>query len=176
MQLTQNRVASSRILMLGVLLVALLAASLLLAAKPSHASTTFIVNSTDDHSDALLTGDRCDTGYTVPGTGGEPENECTLRAAIEQANYTPGADTINFAIPGTGVKTISPASQLPTITGPVTINGYSQPGAQPNQKAVGTDAVLKIELSGAEEQFNVDGLVVDAANSTVKGLVINDFG
>ena len=37
-------------------------------------------------------------------TGGD---QCTLRAAIQQANATAGADTINFAIPGTGVKTIA---------------------------------------------------------------------
>jgi len=127
MQLTQNRVAS-RILVLGVLLAALMAASLMLAAGQARASTTFTVNATEDHSDALLTGDRYDTGYDVPGAGGELEDECTLRAAIEQANYTPGADTINFNIGGTGVKTVSPTSQLPIITGPVTINGYSQPG------------------------------------------------
>jgi hypothetical protein len=36
-----------------------------------------------------------------------------LRAAIEQANATPGADTIKFNIGGSGVKTISPLSALP---------------------------------------------------------------
>jgi len=102
------------------------------------------------------------------------EAECTLRAAIEQANYTPGADIINFAIPGTGVHAIVPVTQLPTITGPVTINGYSQPGAQPNQKAVGSDAVLKIELNGAEA-MGTEGLKIEASNSTVKGLVINNW-
>ena len=156
----------------GLLLSALIAASLL-AASQASASTTFTVNSTEDHSDAVLTVGACDTGYTVTGAGGEPEVECTLRAAMEQANYTAGADTINFAIPGSGVKTIAPTSQLPTITGPVSINGYSQPGAQPNTKAVGSDAVLKIELSGA--QFPGSGLVIGAANSTVKGLVINNW-
>ena len=98
--------------------------------------------------------------------------ECTLRAAMEQANYTPGADAINFAIPGSGVKSIAPESALPTITEAVTINGYSQPGAQPNTKAVGSDAVLKIELNGADVPDG-DGLVIEASNSTVRGLVIN---
>ena len=175
MQLTQNRVAGSRIVALGMLVAALMAASLLLAAGQARAVTTFYVNSTADHSDANLALGSCDTGGTVPGAGGEPENECTLRAAMEQANYTTGADIINFAIPGSDVKTIVPNTGLPTITGPLTINGYSQPGASPNTKAVGSDAVLKIELSGANVSDG-DGLQIGASNSTVKGLVINRFG
>ena len=38
-------------------------------------------------------------------------------------------DTIDFNIPGSGVQTIAPTSALPAITAPVTIDGYSQPGA-----------------------------------------------
>src|SRR5829696_5188077 len=134
-QTTQNTVAGSRIVALGMLLTALMAAIMLLAAGRAHASTTFTVNSTADNPDALPTGDVCDTGFKVPGPGGAMVAECTLRAAINQTDYTTGADTINFAVPGTGVHTIAPDFQLPEITGRVTINGYSQPGAAPNQKA-----------------------------------------
>jgi trimeric autotransporter adhesin len=149
--LTQNRVAASRMVALGVLLAALLlAASVLLAAKPAQAATTFTVTNTNDK-----------------GAG-------SLRQAILDANSTSGADTINFDIPGTGVKTIAPASQLPAITGPVTIDGYSQSGASPNTLAVGNDAVLKIVLSGVNFPSGY-GLEIDAANSTVKGLVINGW-
>ena len=176
MHTTQNgQIARSKILALGMLL-ALMAASLMLASSQARASTTFTVNSTADAGDNGPGDGLCFTGQLIPLPSGGIVGECTLRAAIQEANATSGADTINFDIPGSGVKTITPASQLPSITGTVSIDGYSQPGAKPNQKAVGTDAVLKIELSGAEEQFYVDGLVVDAANSTVKGLVINDFG
>ena len=173
MHLTQNR-AAGRILALGVLLTALMVAVLTLAATQAHASTTLTVNSTEDHADANLGLDGCDTGYDLPGTS---VPECTLRAALNEANYTdanPGADIINFAIPGSGVHTIAPESALPTITGPVTINGYSQPGAKPNQKAVGSDAVLKIELSGASAPDG-SGLRIGASNSTIKGLVINNW-
>src|SRR5215213_10370886 len=127
-RLTHNGVAASRLLVLGLLLAAL-ALPLMISAKPAHASTTFTVNSTADHADAILGVDGCFTGYTVDGTGGAKVPECTLRAALNEANYTSGADTINFAIPGSGVKTIAPESELPTITEAVTINGYSQPGA-----------------------------------------------
>lgn len=149
MHTTQNRMVarSRRITALGVLLAALVAA-MLMAAGTAHASTTFTVTNTNDS-----------------GAG-------SLRQAILDANATSGADVINFDIPGTGVKTISPNPELPQITGAVTMDGYSQPGAQPNTKAVGSDAVLKIELSGASADAGT-GLYITAANSTVKGLVIN---
>jgi len=143
---TPNK-ATGRLLALLVLLAAI-AAWLMLAAGPSYASTTFTVKNTND-----------------TGVG-------SLRQAMFDANVTPGADVIDFDIPGTGVKTIAPASPLPTITGPVSINGYSQTGAHPNTRAVGSDAVLKIELNGAGVPDG-DGLVIEASNSTVKGLIVN---
>jgi hypothetical protein len=147
---TQNRATTGKVLALVVLL-ATLAASLMLAAKAAHASTTSTVINTNDS-----------------GAG-------SLRQAILDANATPGADVINFNIPGSGVQTIAPTTKLPQITEAVTINGYTQPGASPNTKAVGSDAVLKIELSGASAS-GADGLFITASNSTVKGLVINRWG
>jgi predicted outer membrane repeat protein len=76
---------------------------------------------------------------------------CSLRAAITAANATPngsGPDTIAFAIPGAGVRTIAPDHALPQISEAVTIDGYTQPGASPNTLAVGDDAVILIELDG----------------------------
>ena len=52
----------------------------------------------------------------------------SLRQAILTANREVGLNTITFAIPGTGVHTISPASPLPTITDQVIIDGTTQPG------------------------------------------------
>jgi hypothetical protein len=179
MRLTINRVVGIRILAPGaVLALMVMAAGVVLAAQPAHAETTFTVNSTGDKNDLDFPGGvfdgsldgECFTGSVLVVQG----EECTLRAAIQQANKTTGADVIEFDIPGTGVATIAPASELPTITGPVTINGYSQPGARPNQKAVGSDAVLEIELSGASVQ-NGHGLVMGAANNTFKGLIINGW-
>ena len=42
----------------------------------------------------------------------------SLRQAIADANGHPGLDTIAFNIPGTGLHTFTPASQLPFITSP----------------------------------------------------------
>src|SRR5690349_11623275 len=51
----------------------------------------------------------------------------SFRDAITQANNHAGADVINFKI-GTGAKTISPTSALPTITGPTVVDATTQPG------------------------------------------------
>ena len=53
--------------------------------------------------------------------------DCTLRGAINKANATAGADTITFGIES-GPQTINPATELPTITETVTIDGTTQPG------------------------------------------------
>lgn len=101
----------------------------------------------------------------------------SLREAILDANANAGADTIEFSIPGVGPHTIQPTSALPTITDPVIIDGYTQPGASPNTNPTGTglNTVLMIELDGTNAGALVDGLLITAGNSTVRGLVINRF-
>jgi titin len=91
----------------------------------------------------------------------------SLRQAITDANASNDpSNTIVFAIPGPGVHTITPLSPLPTITNSVTIDGTSQPGYS------GTPL---IELDGTSAGANATGLVLDASNCTVRGLVINSF-
>ncbi|MBI5383588.1 MAG: HYR domain-containing protein, partial [Verrucomicrobia bacterium] len=99
----------------------------------------------------------------------------SLRQAILDANGSPGTDTIAFNIGGAGPHTIQPLSPLPTITYPVIIDGYTQPGASPNTLAQGNNAVLKIELDGSLSGPTVHGLYVIAGNSAIRGLVINRF-
>jgi hypothetical protein len=107
-----------------------------------------------------------------------PGPQCALRAAIEEPNATPGADAINFDVPGDGgVATIFPSTDLPPITGQVTIDGYSQPGASPNTLEEGTNAVLKIQLDGLDlVGSNSRGLsFLGHSGSRVRGLAINFF-
>jgi len=100
----------------------------------------------------------------------------SLRQAISDANGNSGADTIAFNIPGSGVHTISPLTPLPTVTGPVTIDGYTQPGSSQNTLAVGDNAVLLVEISGALVSGTfTDGLDMFGGSSTIRGLVINHF-
>src|SRR5260221_13899653 len=61
----------------------------------------------------------------------------SLRQAITDANATGGVDTIVFAIPGSGLHTIAPASNLPAIVEGVFIDGYSQAGSSANTLALG---------------------------------------
>jgi hypothetical protein len=75
----------------------------------------------------------------------------------------------------TGAFTIKPTSALPTLTDSVVIDGYTQPGASPNTLGIGDNAVLKIVLDGSLAG-PVDGLVMTGGNSTVRGLVVDNFG
>jgi trimeric autotransporter adhesin len=102
--------------------------------------------------------------------------ECSLRQAITRANSTSAVDTIAFAIPGTGPHSISPSTELPAITEPVLIDGYTQSGAIANTSSTGFNAVLKIQLNGANIQTASTGLQLQAATSTsIRGLSITGF-
>ncbi|MBX3065174.1 MAG: right-handed parallel beta-helix repeat-containing protein [Anaerolineae bacterium] len=95
----------------------------------------------------------------------------SLRQAILDANANTGGDTIEFNIPGSGAQVIAPASALPVISDPVSINGFSQPGS-----ALGTGAVLPvilIEIDGSA--VTGVGLDVTGGNSTIEGLSIYGF-
>ncbi len=182
------RIRRAKVLAFGLLAVAAALLFGLLAANPARSAATFTVNSTGDGGDSSTTDNKCFTGGFVKNANGVFEGACTLRAAIQQANATAGADTINFNIPddpnitGFEVKTITPGSELPEITDQVTIDGYTQTGASENTlTGDGTNAVLKIELDGTNAG-NIysykPGLIVqgsNASNSVIRGLVINRF-
>ena len=105
----------------------------------------------------------------------------SLRMAITDSNAHPNIDAntpdiIAFAIAGAGVKTIAPATPYPALTDPVVIDGYTQTGASANTLSVGDNAVLLIELNGANTSGTAIGLNLTGGKSTVRGLVINRFG
>ena len=91
--------------------------------------TAFVVN---DNADT-------DTGTATSGT---------LRHVINQLDATGAAtNTITFNI-GNGLQTITLGSNLQAITKPVSIDGYSQPGgAKANDAAIGTNAIILIQVS-----------------------------
>ena len=131
----------------------------------------FTVDSSSDDAD-LTQGD----GVCLTDAG-----ECTLRAAIQESNASPGYDLIWFGIPNpsTEVLTLTPATRLPDIFDPVAIDGYTQTGAQPNTNAfpLPLNTVLKIELSGTLLPGSGSGLVLapGATGSVIRGLIIRDF-
>ena len=98
----------------------------------------------------------------------------SLRQALLDSNSSAGVlDTITFNIPVAGVRTIIPLTVLPTITDPVVIDGYTQPGSSANTMAIGDNSVHLIELNGNSAVCGA--LVITAGNSTVRGVVINRF-
>lgn len=130
-------------------------------------SATFTVNSTGDAGDSNVGDGLCRTDAAA---------ECTLRAAIEEANATTAADLIAFNIPG-GVHTIEPEEDLPAITFPVTIDGYTQPGVAP--ATAESPALLRIILQGPDSDlfsFSVGlSITSEAHGSIIRGLVIGNF-
>ncbi len=66
---------------------------------------------------------------------------------------------------------IRPTSALPQVDAIVFIDGYTQAGASPNTLAVGSNAVLRVELDGSYS----GSLILAAGHSTVRGLVINNY-
>jgi hypothetical protein len=90
----------------------------------------------------------------------------SLRQAILDANAFIGpANTIDFAIPGSGVQTIAPLSPLPAISSQVLIDGESQPGYN------GTPLIAII----GSQACGGDGLTITGSDVTVRGLDITNF-
>ena len=113
--------------------------------------------------------------YTVTSTADSGAG--TLRQAVTDANANAGADTIVFAIPGAGLQTINLTSALPTITGALAINGYTQSDAAANSASTGTNAVIRIALNGSGAGGGANGLNFGAGSegSSVRGLAIGGF-
>jgi len=59
-----------------------------LGPSASALAATFTVNAVDERRDAAPGDGSCDADPAAPG------EQCTLRAAVQEANATPGADTI----------------------------------------------------------------------------------
>jgi parallel beta-helix repeat protein len=106
----------------------------------------------------------------------------SLRQAIIDANGSPNVNRIEFAIGGScGPRVITLATALPDITGPVVIDGYTQPGASRNTQAVGSNAARCIILDGSNANgapSTVAAVVVDTGSDaavTIDGLAFGGF-
>ena len=133
----------------------------MILAAPAVPAATFVVTSSADTA------------------GSSCAAVCTLRQAITAANATAAADTINFdifTIPPRGDILIQPLSNLPPITQPLTINGYSQAGTRVNDSELATNATLRIRIDGAASSTTAThGLAVCASGSNVRGVAVTRF-
>ncbi|HEY3833228.1 MAG TPA: PKD domain-containing protein [Acidimicrobiia bacterium] len=136
------------------------------ASVTPNTPTTFVVNSTADGGDAHVNG-TCSTA-----TAGQ----CTLRAAVQEANAASGAAEIDFNIPGSGVQTITPQSALPPLTNTsgIIINGFTQPGSSANSDPLVDNAVYGIELAG-KGPGTFPAFVIASSHNTFEGLDIHGF-
>lgn len=132
-------------------------------------SGDIVVNTTSDQADTNYFDGRC---LTSAGT-------CSLRAAIAQANAAPGPDRIVFAIAGGTPPSITLTSPLPSITdlsGGVTIDGYTQPGARPNASPARFDGIVGVQVIGQGNVSTNVGFKITSANNELRGLAIYNAG
>ena len=119
-----------------------------------------------------------DASDVAPGNGvcETIDGVCTLRAALEEANASPGRDTVSFAIPGGGVQQIVLTAELPTLIDPAgtIVDGYTQPGSLPNSAPFAFDATINLELVGGGPA-GIDGFVINGPNNVIRGFSIYDF-
>jgi hypothetical protein len=161
--------ARKRVVATGLGLAFALTATAVASTPVAAAGHTYIVRSIGDRGDRNVGDGVCDT------TANPNTTNCTLRAAIEEANADAVGDRIRFAITAgsTRVKTIAPDTGLPAITEPLTINGYSQEFSSPNTAATGTNARLRIVIDGSDASSQ-PGLQA-RARVRIRGLVISGF-
>lgn len=167
--------SASRALLLAALAVAAVL-GLLPAAGALAANAPIVVTLASDEPDAKPADGTCEIDEKAP-------RGCTLRAAIQHANATPGADTVTFQLPGTAPK-LTPQTAYPPVTDQLTIDGRTQSGYD------ATSGVPVVEIDGSAVPKPADlpnrpadeiqtpkpyGMEIRATNSTVRALALHSF-
>jgi CSLREA domain-containing protein len=101
----------------------------------------------------------------TPADAGCSSAECTLREAIEAANGQVGSNSIVLDPPGSGIRTITPATPLPTITDPVDVSA--------DASDLDVDGLPLLRLDGStfgSVGAAIDGLVFDVPGTTASSL------
>ncbi len=140
---------SSPVTLLGLLGLVTLAAGLFSFPPPAvHAAAVFTVNSTGDGADSNTADNLCNDGA----------GNCTLRAAIQQANATAGADTVGFSVTGT----INLTGALPDIVDDLTVNGPGSSLLTVRRNTGGDYRIFTIDREEARNTLvvSINGLTV----------------
>jgi hypothetical protein len=145
----------------------------LLLSTSAVAQLTLTVNSLSDSPGAKVGDGFCETGVLVD-INGAMEEECTLRAALQEANQASEAVMINFSdgihVDAEGLSMIVPQSPLPAISNQVTIAGESHPLYPINGELPG------FTING-EDAGEAHGLLLQqgAEGSIIRGISIGNF-
>ncbi len=129
---------------------------------------TFTVNTTEDLQDTNIGNGVC----------ADKKGRCSLRAAIQEADWDQGNDRIVFHIPGKGVPVIQLSSGLPLITsmrGTLTIDGYTQSGARVNSATILTNGRPGVEVRGNGESADEALFYITSGGNTIRGLILSYF-
>ena len=170
-----------------------------LAALPASAQTTFTVNSTADDTNArdINPGDgQCVDGFAQANPGAEPR--CTLRAAVDEANATPGDVVINLpgqlaggssgtytlsrVAPDMAANTFEDANAFGDLDlggqfTSLTIQGTGRPGPEvtvgPNDRVFhllsGTVTIRRVTITGGTAQPGDNGVSSPGPGQSVDG-------
>ena len=147
------------------ILIGLTGLSAVSAAPNNLLMTTYIVNDDGDFPDHNIGDGSCDWDSVTAG------DQCTLRAAIEEANSDTAHDTIQFSV---GLPAILPATALPVISFPLTIDGVTGNSLCPTSGSPGNMSII---LNGFLLGALAKGLHFGPSSdgSELKGLSINNF-
>lgn len=115
--------------------------------------TNWGVNVLTDGADTDLSDSVCDSDATTSG------NQCSLRAAIENANAAPGTDNVTFD-PALANQTIEIAAQLPAISSRMTVSNK-------------TGGSLTVTRDGAAADFSIFDLT-STGNLTIEYLTLTN--
>ena len=102
----------------------------------------------------------------------------SLRWAITQANDDPGLNYIRFNISGSCPRIINLNAPLPLITDRVIIEGYTQPGSDPNSSSFAFNATICIGIRGDLSDnygFRIPASVGSSYYLQLSGVAIGGF-
>jgi hypothetical protein len=173
-----SNISSLRCALIGGLAAAI---SMLIFAAGAEAAT-FVVNHNGGAADPGINAD-CDTDPTA-------DDDCTLRAAIEEANATPAADVITFQksndfgadvddvafVDGKAVSSVTISGTVPTITAGVTISaGDCADPLAPGDAATPCAIVPNFVVDSAGE-VSLSGLAFGNATTAIDVVNVDGTG
>lgn len=123
-------------------------------------AATFTVNMDTDVVDANLSDGVCDTNLAIAGA------QCTLRAAIQESNFSVAVDTIGFSNPNTTINLT--IGELPISKGVNIIGGGARKTVVQRAAGAANFRIFSIILSNSTA--DISGITV------ANGFLVNDSG